>query len=158
VTQVETHIPIILHIPNTMTNDNKNKTSNYGSIPPHHSPSLSISSTAEEDGGDTFDVNDILISHDQQNHQRPSLSAISDTHHHSTPSKRSLFDGWLRRDHSIHALTSSITSFRSAVNTTIGLRGDERLVGFLGPTVSCNLNMISLQSCAYLMIYIFISL
>jgi len=119
---------------------NENKTSNYGSIPPHHSPSLSISSTAEEDGGDTFDVNDVLISRDQPNHQRPSLMAISDTHHHSTPSKRSLFDGWLRRDHSIRqSLTSSLTtSFRSAVNTTIGLRGDERLEAFLGPTVSCN--------------------
>ena len=135
-----------------MTN-NENKTSNYGSIPPHHSPTLSIGSTAEEHGGDTFDVNDVLTSHDQPNHQRPSLSAISNTHHHSTPSKRSLFDGWLRRDHSVHALTSSFTSsFRSAVITTIGLRGDERLAGFLGPTVSCNLNMISLQSCAYLMI------
>lgn len=114
------------------------KTSNYGSLPPHHSPSLSIGSTAEEEhGGDTFDVNDILISRDRPNYQRPSLSAISDNHYHSTPSKRSLFDGWLRRDHSVRALTSSITSsFRSAVNTTIGLRGDERLAGFLGPTVS----------------------
>ena len=121
----------------------ENKASNYGSIPPHHSPSLSISSTAEEQGGDTFDVNDILISCDQPNHQRPSLSAISDNHYHSTPSKRSLFDGWLRRDHSVRqSLTSSLTtSFRSAVNTTIGLRGDERLVEFLGPTVSFNLTL-----------------
>ena len=122
-----------------MIND-ENKTSNYGSLPPHHSPSLSIGSTAEEEhGGDIFDVNDILISCDQPNHQRPSLSAISDNHYHSTPSKRSLFDGWLRRDHSVRALTSSITSsFRSAVNTTIGVRGDARLAGFMGPTVSCN--------------------
>jgi len=119
-----------------MTIGDEDKTSNYGSIP-HHSPSLSISSSVEENGGDTFDVNDVLISRDQPNHQRPSLSAISDNHYHSTPSKRSLFDGWLRRDHSIRGLNSSITSsFRSAVNTTIGLRGDERLAGFLGPTVS----------------------
>ena len=110
-----------------MTIDDEN---NYGSI-------RNIGSTAEEHGGDTFDVNDVLISRDRPNHQRPSMSAISDTRHHSTQSKRSLFDGWLRRNHSVRQLTSSLTkSFRSAVNTTIGLRGDERLAGFLGPTVS----------------------
>ena len=111
-----------------MTISDDNKTSNYGST------------SSVEDGGDTFDVNDVLISRDQSHPQRPSLSAVSHTNH-STQSKRSLFDGWLRRDHSVRqSLTSSLTtSFRSVVNTTIGLRGDDRLAEFLGPTVSCNL-------------------